>query len=94
MRRAPCIHNDYATQEAKRGLPEGHSKLVRHLGLPVHDWFGARLVFTTAGASLACAVMTFPVMVRAIRLSLESIDPGLDQFSKNNFLAFNWYLRN
>lgn len=24
----------------------------------------------------------------------KSIDPGLDQFSKSNFLAFNWYLRN
>jgi hypothetical protein len=30
------------------------------------DWFGLRLVFTTAGAALACGVMTFPVMVRAV----------------------------
>ena len=42
------------------------------IGSLLNDWFGVRLVFTTAGASLACAVMTFPVMVRAIRLSLES----------------------
>ena len=33
--RRPCIHNDYATQTGKRGLPEGHSPLIRHLGLPV-----------------------------------------------------------
>lgn len=33
--RAPCIHNDYATQAGRHGLPEGHSVLVRHLGLPV-----------------------------------------------------------
>lgn len=33
--RGPCIHNDYATQTGRRGLPEGHSLLVRHLGLPV-----------------------------------------------------------
>jgi len=33
--RAPCIHNDYETQAGKRGLPDGHSLLVRHLGLPV-----------------------------------------------------------
>ncbi len=45
-------------------------------------WFGVRLVFTTAGASLACAVMTFPVMVRSIRLSLESADPGLEQAAR------------
>lgn len=39
--------------------------------------FGIRLVFTAEGAALACAVMSFPLMVRAIRLSLEAIDPGL-----------------
>jgi molybdate transport system permease protein len=43
----------------------------------LHDWFGVRLVFTTAGAALACATMSFPLMVRAIRLSLDAIDPGL-----------------
>jgi len=35
--RAPCIHNDYATQTGKHGLPDGHSLLIRHLGLPVID---------------------------------------------------------
>ena len=49
------------------------------IGSLLNNWFGVRLVFTTAGASLACAVMTFPVMVRAVRLSLESADPGLEQ---------------
>jgi len=52
------------------------------VGALLHDWFGVRLVFTTAGASLACAVMTFPVMVRAVRLSLESVDPGLEQAAR------------
>jgi molybdate transport system permease protein len=52
------------------------------LGSLLHDWFGVRLVFTTAGASLATAVMTFPVMVRAIRLSLEAADPGLEQAAR------------
>ncbi len=33
--RGPCIDNDYATQVGRRGLPEGHSPLIRHLGLPV-----------------------------------------------------------
>jgi molybdate transport system permease protein len=52
------------------------------VGSALYDWFGVRLVFTTAGASLACAVMTFPVMVRAVRLSLESADPGLEQAAR------------
>lgn len=48
------------------------------LGSLLQDWFGVRLVFTTAGAALATAVMAFPLMVRAMRLSLEGIDPGLE----------------
>jgi molybdate transport system permease protein len=53
------------------------------IGSLLHDWFGVRLVFTTAGASLACAVMTFPVMVRAVRLSLETADPSLEQAARS-----------
>ena len=49
---------------------------------PIGHWldatFGARLVFTSSGASLAAGVMAFPIMVRAIRLSLEAVDPGLE----------------
>jgi molybdate transport system permease protein len=52
------------------------------IGSLLNDWFGVRLVFTTAGASLAVGVMTFPVMVRAIRLSLESADRGLDEAAR------------
>ena len=48
------------------------------LGSLLHDWFGVRLVFTTAGAALATGVMAFPLMVRAIRLSLDGVDPGLE----------------
>jgi molybdate transport system permease protein len=48
------------------------------IGGPLNDWFGIRLVFTSAGASLAIAVTTFPLMVRAIRLSIEAIDTGLE----------------
>ena len=48
------------------------------IGGPLHDWFGIRLVFTTEGAALATAVMSFPLIVRAVRLGIESIDPGLE----------------
>ena len=53
---------------------------------PVGAWlestFGIRLAFTSAGAALATAVMTFPLIVRAIRLSLEAIDPGLEDAAR------------
>jgi molybdate transport system permease protein len=52
------------------------------IGSLLMSWFNIRLVFTTAGAALACTVMTFPVMVRAIRLSLDAVDPGLDQAAR------------
>ncbi len=48
------------------------------LGSLLYEWFGIRLVFTSAGAALATGVMAFPLMVRAIRLSLEGLDPGLE----------------
>jgi molybdate transport system permease protein len=40
--------------------------------------FGVELAFSTKGAALATAVMTFPLMVRAIRISLDSVDRGLE----------------
>jgi molybdate transport system permease protein len=53
---------------------------------PVGAWldasFGIRLAFTTAGAALATAVMSFPLMVRAIRLSLEQVDRGLEDAAR------------
>ncbi len=49
------------------------------LGAWLYESFGLRLVFTSAGASIATAVMSFPLMVRAIRLSIEAIDAGLEQ---------------
>lgn len=58
------------------------------IGSLLDDWFGVRLVFTTAGASLACAVMTFPVMVRSIRLSLEAVDRNLEQAART--LGAGW----
>lgn len=38
---------------------------------------GLHLVFTRAGAILATAVMILPLITRAIRLSLDGLDPGL-----------------
>ncbi len=48
----------------------------------LYDHFGIQLAFTTAGAALATAVMSFPLMVRAMRLSLEAIDRGLEEAAR------------
>jgi len=48
---------------------------------PVGAWLdqtlGVRFVFSWTGAALASGLITFPLQVRAIRLALESADPGL-----------------
>jgi molybdate transport system permease protein len=50
---------------------------------PVGAWLeqtlGIVLAFNWTGAALACAVMGFPLMVRAMRLSIEAVDPGLER---------------
>jgi len=48
------------------------------LGAWLESWFGVVVAFRWTGAALACAVMGFPLMVRAIRLSMEAIDPRLE----------------
>ena len=40
---------------------------------------GITLAFRWTGAVLAAAIMAFPLMVRAIRLSIEAVDPKLEQ---------------
>jgi molybdate transport system permease protein len=52
------------------------------LGAWLKSHFGIELAFTTAGAALATAVVTFPLMVRAIRLSLETVDRGLEEAAR------------
>ena len=52
------------------------------VGQWLEQWWGIRLVFTTNGAALSTAVMSFPLMVRAMRLSLEGVDTGLEQAAR------------
>ena len=52
------------------------------LGSWLYEHFGVQLIFTRSGAALATAVMSFPLLVRAIRISLEGIDPGLEEAAR------------
>jgi len=52
------------------------------LGGWLYETFGLSLAFTWKGAAVAAAVMAFPLMVRAMRLSLEAVDPGLEQAAR------------
>ena len=48
------------------------------IGQFLDEWFGIVLAFRWTGAALAAAVMAFPLMVRAIRLAIEAVDPRLE----------------
>lgn len=48
------------------------------LGALLDHWFGIVIAFKWTGAALASGIMGFPLMVRAIRLSIESVDRRLE----------------
>jgi molybdate transport system permease protein len=52
------------------------------LGAWLAEAFDIRFVFSWTGAALAAAIVTFPFQVRAIRLSLDAVDPGLDEAAR------------
>lgn len=52
------------------------------LGAWLYDTFGVTVAFSWQGAAVAAAVMAFPLMVRAIRLSIEAIDIRLEQAAR------------
>ena len=47
------------------------------MGALLYQWFGITLVFHWTGAALAAAVMALPLMVRAMRLSIDAVDRRL-----------------
>ena len=42
------------------------------------DWFGLTFMFRWTGAALAAAIMALPLMVRAMRISIEAVDRRLE----------------
>lgn len=52
------------------------------IGIFLEETFGLVLAFRWTGAVLAAIVMGFPLMVRAIRLAIEAVDPKLEQAAR------------
>ena len=52
------------------------------LGALLDEYFGIVFAFRWSGAAVAAAIMGFPLMVRAIRLSIEAIDTGLEDAAR------------
>ena len=60
------------------------------IGAPLADLFGITFAFRWTGAALAAAIMAFPLMVRAIRLSIEAVDPRLEEAAATLGLSPFW----
>ena len=60
-------------------------------GRALEQCCGIVFAFRWTGAALAAAIMGFPLMVRAIRLSIEAIDPGLEDAART-LGAPEWYV--
>ena len=52
------------------------------IGSILYKYFGLKLAFNWKGAILAAAVVSFPLLVRSVRLSLENIDQGLEEAAR------------
>jgi molybdate transport system permease protein len=53
------------------------------LGGMLESWFGVRLVLTWLGAAVAAAVVSFPLMVRAMRVAFQAVDPRLEMAARS-----------
>ena len=51
---------------------------------------GVTFAFRWTGAALASGVMAFPFMVRAVRLSIEAVDPKLEQAAATLGASWPW----
>ena len=48
------------------------------IGAFLEEYLGVTFIFRWTGAALACAVMGLPLLVRAVRQSLDAVDRGLE----------------
>lgn len=61
------------------------------VGRWLSDWLGITVMFRWTGAAIAAAVMAMPLMVRAIRLSLENVDRRYENAAKT-LGAGRWHI--
>ena len=48
----------------------------------LQSWFGVSVLFKWTGAAIAAGVMALPLMVRAMRLSIEAVDQRLESAAR------------
>ena len=99
---APAFSRQVAAQRGRApaaGAAPGRHRLAAadrlrppgRLGRALEQCCGLVFAFRWTGAALAAAVMGFPLMVRAIRLSMEAVDARLEEAART-LGAPEWYV--
>ena len=70
------VHLPLVLPPVVTGYPAADLRPARADRRPLAEHFGIVFSFRWTGAALACAVMAFPLLVRAMRLSIEAVDRG------------------
>ena len=52
------------------------------LGKLLEQWFNTRIVFTLAGAVIAAAVVSFPLMYQSVKVAMENVDQNLEKAAR------------
>lgn len=52
------------------------------LGRLLEQWFHTRIVFTLAGAVIAAAVVSLPLMYQSVKVAMESVDQNLEKAAR------------
>jgi len=52
------------------------------IGRTLENWFGVRFIFDWKGAALAAAIVSFPLMVRAIKVAFAGVDSRLEDTAR------------
>lgn len=53
-----------------------------YIGRYLNRWFGIELAFTWKAAVLAAAIVSLPLLVRAVRVAVDSVDPKLEDAAR------------
>jgi molybdate transport system permease protein len=53
------------------------------LGKWLFEWLGIRIAFSFEAAVIASAIVSFPLIIRAVKVAMQMVDPGLEEASRS-----------
>jgi molybdate transport system permease protein len=53
------------------------------LGKWLFEWLGIRIAFSFEAAVIASTIVSFPLIIRAVKVAMQMVDPGLEEASRS-----------